>query len=288
MELSGVFRGADAVASGALTRRVLHGPRFRRLFPDVYAPAGLPVTLALRARAAALLVGGNGVLSGYSAAELLGASSGARDAPAEVTCPAGRHRLPGLLVHRDSVCADEVVRCSGLRMTSPVRTAYDLARWTGLTDAVAAVDALAFRFPFDLAELAELRNRHLGAHGNRRLDRVLALVDRRAESPMESRVRVALVLGGLPPRVQHPVLVVGTRFRLDLAYPDRLLAVEFDGAHHRSAEQARRDLWREAVLTGAGWKLLRFGAWTVLNRPDVVLAHTRAELARRVITVSAR
>jgi hypothetical protein len=53
---------------------------------------------------------------------------------------------------------------------------------------------------------------------------VLALVDRRAESPMESRVRMALYLGGLPPpAVQHPVVARGTRYHLDLAYPDAFL-----------------------------------------------------------------
>jgi very-short-patch-repair endonuclease len=41
---------------------VLRGPRFRRLFPDVYARADVPVDLALRAQAASLLVPGRGVV----------------------------------------------------------------------------------------------------------------------------------------------------------------------------------------------------------------------------------
>ena len=73
--LDGPFRGAEAVSAGLVTRRVLRGPRYRRLFPDVYAPASLASDLALRSRAAYLWAGGQGILGGYSAAELLGRTS---------------------------------------------------------------------------------------------------------------------------------------------------------------------------------------------------------------------
>src|SRR4051794_41619504 len=85
MNLEGPFRGSAAVAAGILTRDRLYGPRFRRLLPDVYAPAAAEPNLLLRSRAAALYVGTRGVLVGYSAAEVLGASC----APAEVTVPDG-------------------------------------------------------------------------------------------------------------------------------------------------------------------------------------------------------
>ena len=67
------------------------GPHFQRLFPDVYAPAAAEPNLLLRSRAAAVHVGGRGVVVGYSAAELLGRSCGPADAPAEVT---RAHRVP--------------------------------------------------------------------------------------------------------------------------------------------------------------------------------------------------
>jgi very-short-patch-repair endonuclease len=286
MDISGAFRGSAAVAAGALSRGELAGPRFRRLFPDVYAPAELAVDLAARSRAAYLLVEPHGVLAGYSAAELLGASCGPENAPAEVLCPRSRRRLPGLIVHTDALTADETVVQAGLRMTAPARTAFDLARWQPLVEGVTAVDALAHRFPFDLDEVRALRSRHLGAHGGRRIERVLSLTDRRSESPMESRTRIALVLGGLSPQVQYRILVGGLRVRLDLAFPQVLLAVEFDGGHHRTAEQARRDLHREAALAAAGWKVLRFDAGTVFRRPDVIVARTRLELARRASKIA--
>lgn len=281
VDLGDVFRGSAAVEAGRLSRRALRGPRYRRLFPDVYAPASLPVTLTLRSRAALLLVAPRGVLSGYSAAEVLGASSGPADAPAEVTVPTPRHPLPGLLAHRDRLAAAETVVRDGSRTTTPVRTAYDLARWRDTVAAVAAVDALAHRYPFELDEVRSVRSRHLGARGSRRVEHVLVLVDRRAESPMESRMRVPLVLAGLPPEVQFPVPVEGRRCRLDLAYPAARLGVEFDGAHHRTAAQARADLRREAALARAGWELLRFDAWTVHNAPELMVTAVRRALAQR-------
>ena len=95
------FGGSAAVAAGLVTPGVLRGPRFRRLFPDVYVGARVEVDLALRARAAHLLVEGRGVVGGYAAAELLGASCGPDDAPVDIVLPGGAYRQrPGLVVHR--------------------------------------------------------------------------------------------------------------------------------------------------------------------------------------------
>jgi very-short-patch-repair endonuclease len=283
MDLTGPFRGSAAVACGALTRNQLAGPRFRRLFPDIYVPAALEVDLAVRSLAAALLVAPSGVLSGYSAAELLGASCAPPGAPAEMTVPptCHRRRLEHLLVHRGHLDPSEIVVVGGTAMTSAPRTAFDLVCWNTLVEAVVAVDALARAWGFDPGELRALRSAHLGARGAGTLEAVLRLVDARAESPMETRIRVALVLAGLPPCVQHPVTAQGRNFRLDLAYPAALLAVEYDGGHHRDAEQALADLEREALLTALGWKVLRFRAAAVLFRPRVLAARVGHELRQR-------
>jgi hypothetical protein len=91
------FRGSEAVAAGLVTRAQLRGPRFRRLFIDVYVLASVEVDLALRARAGVVAVGG--VLAGWSAAELLGASCGPADAEVEIIRPGGARRSrPGLVV----------------------------------------------------------------------------------------------------------------------------------------------------------------------------------------------
>ena len=96
-------------------------------------------------------------------------------------------------------------------------------------------------------------------------------------SPMVSRIRLAIVLDGLPvPVVQHPV----GPFLLDLAYPSVRLAVEYDGEAHRVQERALRDLDRQAYLTAARWTILRFTAVQVMGRPTWVAGQVRGELIR--------
>ena len=166
--LQSPFRGSAAVAAGLVTRDRLYGPHFQRLFPDVYAPAAAEPNLLLRSRAAAVHVGGRGILVGYSAAELLGRSCGPVDAPAEVTVPAGCRSRPGLVVHRFRPALDEVTSVRRIAVTTDVRTAYDLGRRPDRTEAAVAIDALA-RDRFPLAALLDLaaghRHRELVARG---------------------------------------------------------------------------------------------------------------------------
>jgi hypothetical protein len=125
------FRGSLACAAGLVTRARLRSPRYVRVFPDVYVPAGdRPLDLALRTAAAYRLVEGRGIVSGYSAAALLGADC-ARDpeVAAEVTVPGGGQRAhPGLRVRRDRLPPGETTDAGGVRCTSPLRAAFDLAR----------------------------------------------------------------------------------------------------------------------------------------------------------------
>ncbi len=130
------FRGSDALACGLLTRAVLHGPRFRRLFPDVYVRSDVEVDLLMRSLAAAVLLGGRGVLGGYSAAELLGASCGPLHAPAEVIVSGRRRSRRGLVVCEEDVPPAERWQVDGTIVTSPVRTALDLACRGPLVEAV--------------------------------------------------------------------------------------------------------------------------------------------------------
>lgn len=282
--LTGPFRGSRAIAGGLVTRGVLRGPQFRRLFPDVYAPAHLEVDLALLARAAYLLVEGRGVVAGYAAAELLGASCAPPGAPAELLMFAGRQRRsgPNLVVHRDLLGRGEIERHGDVLVTHAVRVAYDLSRWApDLTEKVVAVDTLAHR-RFPIAAVRALARRHLGAHHTRELARVLELADPRSGSPMESRIRMTLLFAGLPtPVLQHPVTIEGRRYELDLAYPDLKIAIEYDGIEHRTQQRAHRDLRREADLVRLGWTILRFDADTVLHQSVGLAADVRAELRHR-------
>ena len=281
------FRGSAACAAGLVTRGRLHGPRFVRVFPDVYAQVrDRPPDLALRSLAAYRLVEGRGVLSGYSAAVLLGADC-ARDpaAPAEVTVPGGGQRVhPGLRVHRDRLSPGEITTVGAVRCTSPMRTAYDLARQRDRVEAIVAVDRLSnvHRFRPDL--LLNFAAHYAGARGTDRIARVLAEASPFAGSPMESRLRMVIVDAGLPrPRVQWPVQdpTGRTAVWLDLAYPELHIGIEYEGDTHATAERMRRDTGRYTRLVDRGWRIYRYTNVEVYGCPELIVAElTRARAGR--------
>lgn len=189
-----------------------------------------------------------------------------------------RRRQRGLIVHHGALAADETVTRAGMLITSPARTAYDLARRRSRVDGVIAIDAVCRYGKIDPTDILRIAQRYPGARGCARLPGLVALADRRAQSPMETRVRLALHDGGLPPpALQHPA----GPYLLDLSYPDALLAIEYNGGHHRTAEQALHDLDREAYLVAHGWRVVRIPARDVLGRPDAVADRVRYELAAR-------
>jgi len=98
-----------------------------------------------------------------------------------------------------------------------------------------------------------------------------------SDSPMETRIRVAIEDAGLPlPVLQHRV----GPYLLDLAYPELKLMIEYDGLEHLTPKRALHDLRRQAYLSGAGWEVLRFLAREVYQ-PALVAARVRAAIARR-------
>lgn len=276
------FRGSAAVAAGVVTKNRLRGPRFIRLFPDTYiAATDEHPDLALRSHAAYRYVEGRGVLSGYSAAEVLDASCGPADAPAEVTVPGGGQRAhPGLLVHRDQLAPGEMQAVGTLRTTIPVRTAYDLARRGDLVEAVVAVDALSRRHGFSPDLLINFTAHFPGARGKDGVFDVLTYADRRSGSPMETRLRLLLVLAGLPrPQVQWVVQDERARRAvwLDLAYPDRMIGIEYEGAHHLTEDGVLRDTGRYTGLVDRGWRIYRYTKREIFGEPETIVAQiTRA------------
>ncbi|MGB7797142.1 MAG: DUF559 domain-containing protein [Pseudonocardiaceae bacterium] len=277
------FRGSWAVQRGLLTERVLRGPRYRRLFPDIYVLAGAPTDLAARSQAALLLAPGQCVLSGYSAAELLGAGCAPAEANAELTVPGGDFReQPGLTIHRDLLADDEIL--DPLGVTTALRTAWDLARWLPTVEAVVAMDALARVGRFTPQAVLRIQSRYPRARWRRRVPAVIDLSDPRAESPMETRSRMVLVLRGLPrPELQYTVYDELGEFvaRLDMAYLWLKLAIEYDGRGHLTAWQQQSDARRLNRLDAAGWSVLRFTAPDIFRTPDVTAAQVREAIARR-------
>ncbi|MCO7218837.1 endonuclease domain-containing protein [Klenkia sp. PcliD-1-E] len=66
--------------------------------------------------------------------------------------------------------------------------------------------------------------------------------------------------------------------RVDLAFPEQRVAVEYDGAWHAEEGQFARDRRRLNALLAAGWRVVHLTA-ADLHRPEVVAAQVVAALA---------
>ena len=280
-----MFRGTTAVRSGLLTPNQLRGPTWRRLFPDAYVHADVPVTHVLRARAAACLVVPGAVVSGRSAATLWGVDLAGPDEDVELSVPPGRPpvRTAGLRVRRCRLPREQIRHRAGAFVTSAEETAVRLAGLLPGDDAVVAVDRL---IATGAAELEPIRNLAASARGagSARARKVCALADGLAESPPETRLRLLIGRGGLPApiaqyRVWHEGRVIA---RPDFAWPDRKVALEYDGLWHAEDGQFASDRERLNLLREAGWTVV-FVTAADMYRPERVIARIAAALASAVV-----
>ncbi|MEV6963574.1 DUF559 domain-containing protein [Hamadaea sp. NPDC051192] len=278
------FRGADAVAAGLLTRRQLAGRAWTRLYRDVYVHADVPLDHRVWCEAAALLLPKGGVISGLSALHLWGVR--ALDPPERVAVLIGEDDriVPQshLVVRRGSVPDRDVTRILGLPVTTPERTAFDLLRYLPRVDAAVCLDALLHQRKVSLSRLTDDVATRRRWPGCRQAEALLAYAEPLAESPMETRLRLLIVDAGLPCPVAQFKIMKGRRFvaRVDLAYPEYRIAIEYDGDHHRDRTTHRFDLERQNELHVLGWTVLRFHADDVLRRPAETVAKIRVVLRR--------
>jgi hypothetical protein len=277
----GPFLAGVAVDSGLVTSRQLQHRQWRRLFPDVFVHESVPITFEVRCAAVTLWLDGRGVISGMSAARLLGAPL-LFPGPIEVTIPAQMNIRPqrGLTFLRSSIAVGDITELRGVLLTSPVRTAFDLARRLPRVDALVELDALLGTPSSRDTLLAYTAERRKWAGANK-IALLLPDVEPRSESPMETRMRITIVDGGLPrPVAQFEVRAADGHLvgRLDLAYPQKKLGLEYEGDYHRERVAFQRDLRRYNDLKAAGWTVLRFGPDEVLRNPARLVAQVRAAL----------
>jgi hypothetical protein len=274
------FIGSEAVAAGMASHNDLRR-RHTRVFRDVYVSNGTDLAPAVRAKAAWLWSHRRGVIAGFSASAMYGSRWIDAAQPVELIHD-NRNRLPGLRVRGDRLEPDEIQLIDDIPVTSPPRTALDLACWYPVMTAVPAIDALARACELEVADVDALAERHQGRRGVRRARETLELVDAGAQSPKESWLRVILVQAGLPrPQTQLPIYdEFGQAVAyLDMGWPDAKVAVEYDGDHHRSdRRQYNWDVRRLEMLERLGWIVIRVLAG---DRPAEVVSRVRAALARR-------
>ena len=285
---SSPFIGTEALAAGLVTN---HGLRtaYVAVHRNVYVPRGAQLDAVDKAVAAWLWSRRLGALAGMSASALHGARWIDADLPAEVNRP-GRDKIDGVVLHSDVLDGHEVCRRRGMPVTTAARTAFDIGRVPGLETAVIRVDALRRATGVGVDAIQAIAERHRGARGSRQLRRVLELSDPGAESPQETRTRLLLVTADLPPlKTQIEVRDGRGRFvaRLDMGWPEALVAVEFDGAHHwTDPRQRSRDIDRMAELEALNWIVVRVSGEMLRQRPLVILQRIRAALRERGLLVA--
>lgn len=292
--------GRDA----GISRRQLSGPRYRRMFTGVYIAAGVELRPETWAQAALLVAPFNTVIARHTAARIWGAVPPddwrthitTLAAPSEVVSaesprerkPYGRVRLEGI----DSRVSSDYTRLvwiKGMRVTDPARTFLDSAEDLDLVDLVVLGDSIVKNTdltPQDLIDAAATPGRH------RRLARRAAtLVRAGVDSPQESRLRMLIVLAGLPePEVNIPIVDASGRVRrrLDMGYRDFLIGVEYEGRQHADDPgQWANDIARREELDNLGWRLLLVIAKDVYREPHTTLERLARLLRERGCTDAA-
>ena len=274
------FTLAEAIGVG-VSRAQLRGAGYRRLGSGLYCWAGLSESPQLLLSAVARRLPPGAAFSGRTAAWLHGLDMAPCD-PIEVTIPdpTGTRRRAGVSVNRPALAFDEIVIRRGLPTTAALRTVVDLAGRSPLTEGVVAADMFLHAGLVSMDQLRAYVAEHPGVKGIARLRRVVGLAEPKAESAMETRLRILLVLARLPPpEVQVSIHDDKGHFlgRPDLLYSRQRLAIEYDGGTHR--ERMVDDNRRQNGLVGAGLRLLRFTAADVYGTPNLVVLQVRHALS---------
>ncbi|WP_019972518.1 hypothetical protein [Mycobacterium sp. 141] len=252
------FIGSEALTAGRLTRHHLR-TRFVAVHQDVYVARDVRPNAVLRAKACWLRSRRHGVLAGFSASAVHGARWVSAELPAYII-DNNRRPARGIVVWSDAIDEDEVCLIAGMRVTTPVRTALDLACKFPEATAVPAIDALARATKTKVADIELAAEHQAGRRGIKQARTTIALVDAGAESPRETWLRLLVIRADYPPpRTQHPIynefgVLIG---EVDMAWPDMKIALEYEGRDHLDPDQLRKDILRVEEMIRAGWIVIR-------------------------------
>lgn len=274
----------SAQALTFLTRRGLeselkHGP-LQKVWYGVYSDRELSAELQLR---------GLDLATGTTVAVCLGTAAAAYGFDTEepvdlhVLNPTG-HQLrsaDGLVVHRREGAPLSDV--DGRPATAPAWTAIEVARSLRRPRALATLDAALRSGTCTRGELQRAALRQAGRRGIVAVRDLLPLADPRADSEMESESRLMMIDGGLPlPVLQYPIVDRDHRtWRVDFAWPEQRLAVEYDGVvWHEGPEAFAYERQRRAALQEVGWVVIPIIADDVRRRPWQTVRRIETHLAR--------
>jgi very-short-patch-repair endonuclease len=264
--------------------RELAGPKYRRVFYNLYVSARVPVTALLRARAALKVSPGGSHVSHFTAGEIWGGRV-PEQSGTHVSSPRTQSRCQrrGIRSH-DINRRATVVTHAGVPVSSPVQTFLDLASALDLVDLVVFGDSMVSAGRFTAKDLVLAADDWAGP-GRRAARRAARLVREGVDSAMESRLRLLLVLAGLPePDVN---VIIRDRqgewvMRFDLCYPSFKIVVEYDGRQHAENDQQwDRDIERREQLDAWGYRLVVVRSRDIYAEPGRTLDRVAAVLRDR-------
>lgn len=250
------------VEARAITYRLSVG-ELVEVRPAVYRVAGAPQTWDQGL--CGILLSVDGAHTSHSAGERLYGIA-RHDRKYEITTVRERRvRLPGVQAHRSGLwLPEDGTSRRGFAVTSTARLVADLSGRYDADRLGRIVDDLLRRRLLRFPKLALTNARLLPAPG-RRPDVVDEVLRARlhgytsGDSNLEAETLRAIAAAGLPlPTAQHRVEVGGRRYRVDLAYPEWMIAIEIDSwAYHQWRSAFDRDRARRNDLTLAGYAVFQ-------------------------------
>lgn len=280
------FARSTALNSGVTLSR-LRQPDLQRPFRGVRHPAAGPLSLEQRALALQARLPG-AWFCGPTAALLTGVPlptriERERILHVAVLHPARAPRGSGIRGHayRDA----KHHPWDGLRVSTPEQIWLHVAAVLTVPELIAAGDYLVHEnLPHtSIQRLADAVMANRNARGNAKCRAALPLLNTRSESPRESLLRVLLVSASIPGLEVNVRIVTtdGYRYRGDLVFRSARMIVEYQGDHHRTPEEYRKDLTRISRLEADGWYVMQVGAGD-LDNPAELVARIRRKLAARL------
>jgi very-short-patch-repair endonuclease len=247
-------------------RHRVHRGTLRPVRRGVYVLTGVRPTSERAVLAAVLASGPNAFASHLTAADLWGLPAPPPDR-IEITSVLEHHvRIPGVRAHRSGLLHEhDVTVVRMVPSTTATRLVVDLSTRLTTDELGALLDEAMRRRLTSLSRVTACVAR-LGRAPGRSPKRLAQVLARRipgydpGDSDLETYVWRVLLEAGLPAaRRLHRVEIGGRTFKIDLAYPDRKIAIEVDGFDfHRTRTEFDADRERQNALIGAGWSVLRF------------------------------
>lgn len=283
LDLRRPFTRTDAVRAG-VPPSILRTSRFRRIFRGVYVSADVPESPFVRIEAALVLHPPSAFASHSTAAQLRGLPVPV-DPQVHVTVPADRDRRSRPEIRNHVATGTSRVNVlRGVRLSHPFQMFVELACMLSLVDLVVVGDALVKLLDCRPEELVEACRASTDRHAATAL-RAARYVRAEVDSPMETRLRMLIVLAGLPePEVNHKIRDEHGRVlrRFDLSYPALRLIVEYDGRQHIEREESwESDLDRREEFDDERWRLLVVTAKGIYREPERTILRVRRALKQR-------